>query len=198
MPEEPKSVAPGALLRWGSWLYLGLAIAAILWLGAREGAIRLALFFDPASWPADLGAGAAAAAILLGLWHLARTLLPSARALERSLAETLGPLTAAEVVTLALLSGFSEELFFRGAVQSEWGIVPATALFAVLHMGPGKEYRIWTLFALVAGAVLGGLALWRGSLLAPALAHVAINLVGLARLRGLLPANAPSPSRGDD
>lgn len=194
MSEQPPQLPPGALLRWGSWIYLGLAIVAVVWLGVRDGTIPLVLFFDRRSgWP-DLAAGAGGAVVLLGLWHLGRLTLPSARALENSIATTLGPLTAAEIVTLAVLSGFSEELFFRGAVQSQWGIVPATVLFAVLHMGPGREYRVWTVFALVAGAALGGLMLWRGNLLACALAHIAVNMVGLARLQRTAASSATGPS----
>ena len=171
------------LLRWGSRLYLALAVAAILWQGLREGTIPLGLFFDRSSVLADLAVGLSAAAVLVGLWQLGRLTLASARSLEESIAATLGPLTLAEIVTLSILSGFSEELFFRGAVQAQLGIVPATLLFALLHMGPGREYRTWTVFALLAGAALGSLMLWRGSLLAPVVAHVGVNLIGLVRLQ---------------
>jgi membrane protease YdiL (CAAX protease family) len=88
-----------------------------------------------------------------------------------------------EVVGLALLSGFSEELFFRGAVQLSWGYLPATLLFAVLHTGRGREFRVWTGAALLSGLVLGGLVLWRGDLLAAMTAHAVVNAVGLERLR---------------
>jgi len=182
---------PGTLLRWGSWIYLALAVTAVLWLGLRDGAIPLALFFDLGAWWADLAAGGLAAAAIVGLWHLGLLALPSARALERTIQETLGPLTTCEVLTLAVVSGFAEELFFRGAVQSHWGIVPTTILFALLHTGPGREFRVWTVFALFAGAVLGALMIWRGNLLAPAVAHVAVNLFGLARLQ----RRSPEPSR---
>jgi membrane protease YdiL (CAAX protease family) len=171
------------LLRWGARLYLALSVAAVLWLGLSEGAIPLGLFLDRDAALTDLAAGVGAGAALVGLWQLGRLALASARSLEASIAATLGPLTAAEVVTLSILSGFSEELFFRGAVQTQLGIVPATVLFALLHLGPGREFRTWTLFALVAGAALGSLMLWRGNLLAPVVAHVGVNLVGLARLQ---------------
>lgn len=180
-PADP--LPPGVLLRWGSRLYLALAVAAILWQGLREGTIPLGLFFDRSSVLADLAVGLSAAAVLVGLWQLGRLTLASARSLEESIAATLGPLTLAEIVTLSILSGFSEELFFRGAVQAQLGIVPATLLFALLHMGPGREYRTWTVFALLAGAALGSLMLWRGSLLAPVVAHVGVNLIGLVRLQ---------------
>ncbi len=184
-PTGPQGVGGTGFLTWSAVLYLVLAVAAIVWLGSRHGRIGAALFVDPEAWAVDVAAGLGAAAALLGLWRLTARLYAPARRLERSMAELVGPLEWAEVVSLALLSGFAEELFFRGAVQGAWGLPVATLLFAALHVGPGREYRLWTLFALVAGAVLGGLMAWRGNLLAPVLAHVGVNAVGLSRIAAL-------------
>lgn len=171
---------------------MALAIAAVVWLGLRDGAIELSLFVERPSWLADLGLGLAAAALLVGAWQLGVVFLPGARRLERLVADTVGPLSGAEILVLAALSAFAEELLFRGAVQSQWGLVPATLLFALLHIGPGREFGLWTLFALIAGAVLGALMFWRGVLLAPVAAHFLVNLVGLARLQRIGPASAPN------
>jgi len=126
--------------------------------------------------------GVAVGGALVGFWRVARQKLTSARDLERQLAELLGPLERSEIIALALLSGFAEELFFRGAVQGAWGWFPATVLFTLLHTGPGSAYRAWTAFAGVAGLALAGLMLWRGCLLAPMLAHVVVNAVNLDQL----------------
>ena len=123
-----------------------------------------------------------AAGLLLALWEVGRRVFPTARELEQRLAELLGPIDLSEVVGLALLSGFAEELFFRGAVQGSWGWLPATVLFALLHTGPGPAFRLWTLFAAVAGMVLAALMIWRGNLLAPVVAHGLLNGINLARL----------------
>lgn len=173
---------PGHLYRLAWFFYLVLALSGALWVGVREGAIRLALFVDLGGWWKDLGLGAAAALLLLAVWELARRTSSQARRLEEHIAELLGPVSAAEALALALLSGFAEELFFRGAVQGAWGWLPATVLFALLHTGPGAAYRVWTLFAAAAGLVLAGLMAWRGSLLAPVTAHVLINAINLWRL----------------
>lgn len=132
----------------------------------------------------DVLIGVAAGGLLVGFWRMARLKLQSAVELERQLAELLGPLERHEIVALALLSGFAEELFFRGAVQGAWGWFPATVLFTLLHTGPGSTYRAWTVFAGVAGLALAGLMLWRGNLLAPVLAHVVVNAVNLDHLVG--------------
>jgi len=73
-------------------------------------------------------------------------------------------------------------VFFRGAVQPAWGFYPATLIFAALHSGRGRAMMLWTTSALAAGAVLGALMLWRGSLFAPIVCHALVNAVQLRRL----------------
>ena len=181
-----------------AWIfYLVLALAGTLWLGIQEGRIGIGLFVDPDSWWVDLGIGLAAGGLLVAVWLGARRVLPMAKKLEVELAELLGPLRTSEVVGLALLSGFAEELFFRGAVQGAWGWIPATVLFALLHAGPGVSYRIWTGFAAVAGLTLAGLMIWRGNLLAPVVTHVLVNGINLDRL-ARLPEALASPSNTAD
>ncbi len=178
----PAAPAPGLLYRVAWVFYLVLAIGGVVWIGVRRGTIPLELFVDPAGWWIDLGLGLGAGGLLLGLWQLGRRLLPSARALEGKLGELLAGVDGAEVVALALVSGFAEELFFRGAMQAAWGWPLATALFALLHVGPGRAYRSWTVFAAAAGLLLAGLMEWRGNLLAPVVAHALVNAVNLGRL----------------
>jgi len=163
-------------------VYLVMASGGAVWMGLSRGGLTVAQFVDPATWWLDLLWGVAAGVALLALWLLGRTLLPAARDLERLIADVLGGLSAGDALALALISGFAEELFFRGAVQGSWGVVPATVLFALLHAGPGRPFLIWALFALVAGAVFAGLAVSRGNLLAPMAAHVLVNSVNLRRL----------------
>jgi len=186
MPETPDpapETLPGEQLYRIAWaFYLLLAIGGALWVGARGGRIRLELFVDPAGWWLDLGLGIAAGGLLLALWQAGLRQLPSASSLETKLAEILRGIDPPEVIALALLSGFAEELFFRGAVQGAWGWPLATLLFALLHVGPGAAYRSWTLFAAIAGLLFAGLMLWRGNLLAPVVAHALVNAVNLGRL----------------
>jgi membrane protease YdiL (CAAX protease family) len=183
---EPASplipLAPGRLYRFAWSLYLFMALAGILWIGVRQGRIPLALFVAPDRWWLDLGLGLGAGLLLLALWWGAERVFPLARDLEARLAGLLGAITLSEAVGLALLSGFAEELFFRGAVQGTLGWVGATVLFGLLHSGPGKAFRLWTLFALLAGLILGGLMVWRGNLLGPFVGHFLVNAVNLRRL----------------
>ncbi len=175
---------PGRLYRFAWGLYLFLALAGVIWIGFQKGVIPLSLFLDARRWWLDLGLGLGAGLLLLGLWAVAERIFPLARDLETRLSQALGPLSGSEAIALALLSGFAEELFFRGAVQGTLGVVGATILFGLLHTGPGKELRLWTLFALLAGGVLGLLMVWRGNLLGPVAGHFLVNAVNLRRLAG--------------
>ena len=191
-PPEPgppdgseETLPPGHLYRLAWVLYLAMALAGAFWLGWREGGLGLHLLLDPQSWGWDLAAGAAGGVALLGLWHGARIFLPQARRLEGELARVLSSIDRHEALALALISGFSEEVFFRGAVQGAFashGWLWAALLFALLHTGPGPAFRLWTLFAFVAGLVFGGLTVWTGNLLAAVVAHVLVNGVNLRRL----------------
>jgi membrane protease YdiL (CAAX protease family) len=183
-PSSPAAPAlpPGRLYRFAWGLYLALALGGALWIGLRRGVIPLSLFVDPARWWLDLGLGAGAGALLLGAWWGAERTFPLAKELEARLGEALGVITPSEAVALALLSGFAEELFFRGALQGTVGWAAATVLFGLLHSGPGKAFRLWTLFAVAAGALLGGLMVWRGNLLGPIVGHVLVNGINLWRL----------------
>jgi len=192
---DGEDIRPSAarLYRVAWAVYLLLAIAGAVWLGLSAGGLTLARFIDPATWWLDLLWGLGAGGALLGLWLAGRTLLPMARELERTIASLLDGLSPPDALALALISGFAEELFFRGAVQGTWGIVVATVLFALLHTGPGRPFLLWTLFALVAGALFGVLALQRGNLLAPITAHVLVNAVNLTRLTKQQPSPDLSP-----
>jgi membrane protease YdiL (CAAX protease family) len=161
--------------------YLLLALAGIVWIGWR-GDLGWRLFVDPLRWWRDVAAGGAAGMALVGLWVLARRWLVAARRVEAHIAGFLGDIASDEVFALAVISGVAEELFFRGAVQGSWGWLWSTALFSLLHTGPGRAFRLWTLFALVAGLVFAGLTLWSGNLLAPIVAHAVVNAVNLRSL----------------
>jgi membrane protease YdiL (CAAX protease family) len=179
---QPSPAPPGRLYRFAWGLYLVLALGGILWIGAQRGIIPLSLFVDADRWWLDLGLGVGSGLLLLSVWWGAERRFPLAKEVEARLASALGPLTVSEAVGLALLSGFAEELFFRGAVQQALGWIAATLLFGLLHSGPGRELRLWALFALVAGGVFGGIMAWRGNLLGPVVGHVLVNAVNLRRL----------------
>ena len=182
MEDAHSGLKPGQLYRLAWGFYLLLAVAAVVWLGVREGTIPLSLFVEPKKVLVDLGLGVGVGLGLVTLWMLARRTLESARELEDELRKYLGGVETGEVIALALLSGFAEEIFFRGAVQAAFGWIVATVLFTLLHVGPGRSFRLWTLFAGIAGLSFAGLVVWRETLLAAIVAHVVVNAINLYRL----------------
>ena len=97
--------------------------------------------------------------------------------------EMIGSLDESEVIALAVISGFSEEIFFRGAVQLAWGWPWALVLFVLCYTSGQRSFVYWTAFAVVQGAVFGGLMLLRGNLTAPIIGHMVTSAIAL---RGLM------------
>jgi len=177
--------SPGAnpLIRIAALFYLLLTLGAVLWLALAGHTISL--WRGPLPLLAGLGLGLA----VTGLTHLALGRLPWLQRLTQLFAQIVGPLTAPQALLLALLSGVSEELFFRGALQASVGLVGASLVFGLAHIAPDRRFLPWTAFALVMGFALGLLYELSQSLLAPVAAHVVINAINLRTLGRLASAN---------
>jgi membrane protease YdiL (CAAX protease family) len=98
--------------------------------------------------------------------------------------------TVSDVLAVAVLSGVAEEALLRALLQPIIGLLPAAALFAVLHLVPDRRLWLWPVIAFVLGMVLGLLYETAGYP-AAATAHVAINACALLRLRHLNGAVSP-------
>ena len=170
---------------WVSWavaFYGLLGAAALLWNGwsGRPWAYadRLAEARGVA-WGSDLAVGLCAAGAVIVASHLWTQHTEGGRRLADELGGLLGPLRWRDCLILAALSGFAEEAFFRGALQPRMGWTLTTILFAAAHFVPGRSLGLWAVFALLAGGLLGALFIATGNLLAPIVAHAAINAVNL-------------------
>lgn len=102
-----------------------------------------------------------------------------ARDLRASFNDLLGPLTGREIFILALASSVGEELLFRGALMPWFGVWIQAAIFAALHIGPGKRFLPWTASAFVLGVAFGYLAQRTSNLGGPIAAHFTINFLNL-------------------
>ena len=176
-PGDEPELEPDTIYRLAWGFYLVLAIAAVLWLAIANETLDLTLFVDRENLPLDLGLGVASALVLVGGWRLGRAVVPAMRELEGAFVDILGGLDGGQAFALALLSGFAEEIFFRGAVQGSFGWIWATLIFGLLHTGPGRAFRLWTVFALVAGLAFAGLTLLRGNLLPAIVGHFLVNWI---------------------
>ena len=165
-----------------------VASAVLLGVAALWSAVRgldLAGAARPSLAAVALGAAcglslAASLPLVTAPWAHQILLLRGLRRAWDSLETDLGPsLGAREVLVLALCSAISEEVFFRGVLQREVGIVAASAVFGLLHP-LGIAYVLW---AAGVGAGLGALFAVTGSLAAPVAAHGIYNLLALVYLR---------------
>ena len=163
-------------VRFAALFYGALTVAAALWGGLRG--FDLPFFGYSAALSVLLGSLAAVVTVTLGL--VAYHLLPVLRELADELAPRLLDGTdRTSLVLLALFSGIGEETFFRGALQQEFGLVVASLVFGLVHVGPDRRYLVWTAWAVLAGFLFGLLYEVTGGLLAPILAHSAHNAATL-------------------
>lgn len=158
-----------------------------------------------------LAVGALAAGVLLVLSHFFEDWFPSFRDLKSAVVRLIGPVSVPAAIYLALVSSFGEELLFRGALQPFAGLWITSALFGLLHMGPGP-LSAWSFWAMLAGLLLGWLFEATGSLWPAILAHFGVNAISILNLRrawrsmeahleaeqGRAALRPPSPSAHDD
>jgi hypothetical protein len=164
----------------GEGLLAGLAIVWIRLRGLTVGA------GDPVL---GLELGIGAAALLAGVNYAVLRLAPPirpVRAIRSLYRETLRPLFAEvspiEVAGISLAAGVGEELLFRGAVQTEFGLIVASVVFGLAHIG-GRGSIVFGLWVAVMGLGLGGLAQAAGGLLAPVVAHVVYDAAAISYIR---------------
>ncbi|MGI8649035.1 MAG: CPBP family intramembrane glutamic endopeptidase [Rubrobacter sp.] len=175
MENEPRTTGPN-LLAGAAVLYGTLLLAALIWSFLRG--LELSFFGDDARFSVALGLVGTIGLLTLG-W-LGSALLPAAKQLAQEMAETLvnGTGTGA-LILIALLSGVCEEVFFRGVLQQEFGLVAASLVFGLVHFVPERRFFLWTVYAIVAGFFLGWLYEVTNGLAAPVTAHVLNNAVVL-------------------
>ena len=99
----------------------------------------------------------------------------------RPLAESLDVGSAAAI---ALCAGIGEELFFRGVIQHEFGIVGASVAFSVLHFGTAvRKYLFLTFLYTAIGFYFGYVAEYFESLWIVIIAHATYDFMALLYLR---------------
>jgi len=160
-----------------------LALVAAVWIWTRGLPVEVG---DPVrGLGLGLGAAALLAAVNYGVLRFATPVTP-VRALRRLYVETLRPVFAAasgfDMAAVSLAAGLGEELLFRGAVQAEFGVVVASLLFGLAHIG-GRDSLIFGAWVAVMGLGLGGLAHVGGGLLAPVVAHVVYDAAAIGYIR---------------
>jgi uncharacterized protein len=163
-------------VRFAALFYGSLTVAAALWSGLRG--LDLRFFGNSGALGALLGVSTAVATVSLGL--LAYRLLPVLQEIAEELAPRLvDGASYGGLGLVAVFSGVGEETFFRGVIQQEFGLVVASLVFGLAHVGPDRRYLVWTVWAVLAGFLFGALYEVTGGLLAPILAHSGHNAATL-------------------
>lgn len=174
-----------AFLRLEWLLSAVLVVVSALWAGLRD--LPLAAMLAPSA--GQLGAGMVAGA---ALWGTIPLLLRSP-SMRRVWHEVLRPFSATlsttDVIVIAALSGLTEELFFRGVLLPETGLVVSSVCFGALH-ALTTVYFAW---ATAVGAGFGALTLAGDSLVTPIVAHATYNLGALLLLRRSALRDATAP-----
>ena len=186
-PTRESPLHPGVKLErrlppfYAAFFYAFPAAVAWIWLYFQKPGLSAALWM-PADWPRCLALGVAAGLAVVGLTALLSRSFRWPRRLEAEFGWILGAQKGWEIAWIALLSGCAEEYLFRGALQQKFNLIAATIVFAVIHWPLNPNFLPWPFVAGAIGLGLGGLALWTNSLVAPAAAHVLINLINLRRI----------------
>ena len=159
-------------------VYSVLTLISLIWIKLQN---RLSLnLFLSTHWeqvPKTLFMTLGAAAFLIGLFLFSAHHFLWAHQLETELSKVLVPLHFWEIGMLSLLSGFAEELFFRGACQPVIGLFPTSVLFGMAHFVPRSPFWPWSLQAVFAGFLLGSIYELTHLLYPVMLAHLVTNFV---------------------
>jgi membrane protease YdiL (CAAX protease family) len=177
------------LVRVAVVFYGVLALAAWGWAALFD----LPLLGETTPTPRALAEGAVPGLAIVVASDLLYRVSARARAASDVMARMLGPLRARDAAALALLSGFAEEIAFRGALWPQLGLAGTTIFFAICHVIPVRGLALYPLYAFVAGTLLGVLRERTGSVWPPVAAHAIVNGVNLTRL-GALARRDPPPA----
>jgi membrane protease YdiL (CAAX protease family) len=161
------------------YLVMGLVgVGAITLQGLTP---KLVIFGEGGALLRDAAVGALAGLAVVGLTRLAWG-LDAVRKLNDEMRTILGDPGTSAITVLAVTSAIGEELLFRGALQPMLGFVPTAVIFGLLHGGFQAKFRLWAVFALLAGLLLGALTLWTDNLLAALLCHMTVNYFNLHKM----------------
>lgn len=88
--------------------------------------------------------------------------------------------STAGIFLIALLVAIAEEVFFRGMIQTMFGFIPASILFAIIHVRYLSQWYL-TINVILLSFGIGWLFEWTGNLAVVIMMHFTIDfLLGLA------------------
>lgn len=171
-------LAFGAVLNMVWFVVPPVLYVAAFYRGAWSG-LKRRLLLRSDNVLRDIGIGVAAALgfVLLGI-GASLALAALGASTENPVVEGFGPaLTWPVIVLIAISSGVSEELLFRGYLQGRFGIVPANIVFGFAHLDYGVPIQVFLPMAL--GFLFSWLMLRTRSIWPPIIAHAGFNFIML-------------------
>ncbi|WP_434043171.1 MULTISPECIES: CPBP family intramembrane glutamic endopeptidase [Sorangium] len=177
-----------ATLRVASGYLVLAALATALAVGLQDGWP----WIHPSPWlslrppaallvSAALGLTLAAGVVVMTRVAVARFVW--ARRLHADLRPVARELSLGQILLLAGLSSFGEELLFRGLLTPLLGVSLSALVFGLVHQMRGPSRWVWVGWAVAVGAGLGAIFAATGSLVGPLLSHALVNAVNLSYLR---------------
>jgi membrane protease YdiL (CAAX protease family) len=183
------SISRTAFLRLEWALSLALIAVALIWAELRH----LPLGRPWTLAPREIAAGVTAAALLWLCIPLLRRSTAIRRLWDGALVPFARGLRTMDILAIALLSGISEELFFRGVLLPEIGLVASSVVFGALH----ALTPLYALWAGVTGAGFALLTIQGESLVVAIIAHATYNAGALFALRHWQ-VRTPVPELGEN
>ncbi|PTL40392.1 CPBP family intramembrane glutamic endopeptidase [Alkalicoccus saliphilus] len=150
--------------------------AALILAFFLQGSVFAPFFLIDITWQATL-IGAGFAGLVLLTEFLCYYTLPKKWFDDGGINERIfRRMPAVQIVGLSMLVAFSEELLFRGVLQTEFGIVAASLIFALIHIRYLSKWFLF-LFVIVMSFSLGFLFMWTENLWTVITAHFLIDAV---------------------
>ncbi|OKY78516.1 MAG: Metal-dependent membrane protease, CAAX family [Candidatus Methanohalarchaeum thermophilum] len=127
----------------------------------------------------NLGYGVLTAIVTIAVIGLINTILIQflGASSENILMDRIVKLGPAIAIFISIFAGFTEEIFFRGFIQTRTNIWIASILFAVTHSGYGIIIQIISPFLF--GLIIGYLYEKTESIIGPIVAHSTMNMISL-------------------
>jgi uncharacterized protein len=164
-------------------------LIASIWIYFAKIDLRPILVFNVKALVMGILAAALITLLNFVIMHLAKKygdkiyLLKSMNDLiHKQMLPLIGHLNFFDSILIAATSGLCEEVFFRGVLQNQCGIVPSACAFGLAHL-PRIYYFPYALWATYVGLLMSFLVTYTGSLYSPMIAHALINFASINVLR---------------
>lgn len=182
---SPAAVDSQTLLINSTLLYLMLGGIGFLICYYKHDSLS-SIFAWPASWTERgylVSLGVLGAGVLIILSYVFEEYFITYKSLRHLFMRFMGRLPIWVTLYLALISSIAEEILFRGAIQPALGLSLTSLLFGLMHLGPTRSIGSWSLWAAIAGLLMGWTFEETQSIWPPLITHLLVNSFSMLRFR---------------